>query len=101
MEIDTGKLNVRHNEALRRFEVEYEGRLSELTYERRDGAIRYLHTGVPRELEGHGIAGRLAEAALEYARAEGLRVVPLCPYVRRYVQDHPEFADLTRPASRG
>lgn len=97
MEIDTEKLDVRHNEEQRRFEVEYDGRLSELTYDRRDGTIRYLHTGVPRELEGHGIAGRLAQAALEYARAEGLQVVPVCPYVRTYIQDHPEFEDLTAP----
>lgn len=99
MEIDSTSLEVRHDEARRRFEVEYDGRLSELTYDRREGAIRFLHTGVPRELEGHGIAGRLAQEALDYAREQGLQVVPLCPYVRKYIQEHPEYEALVRQGS--
>ena len=94
MDIDPEKLLVRHNEAASRFEVTYKGRLSELVYQWRNGAIAYLHTGVPPELEGHGIAGRLAEAALKHARAEGLTVLPLCPYVRSYIERHAEYADL-------
>jgi hypothetical protein len=53
-----------------------------------------LHTGVPLELEGHGIGSRLARAALEYARAHGLRVVPVCPFVRAYLKQHPEYLDV-------
>ena len=52
------------------------------------------HTGVPFALEGRGIASRLARAALEYARAHELKVVPLCSFVAGYIQKHPEYKDL-------
>jgi len=94
MQIDTDKLTVSHDEAGSRFEIEYEGLVAELTYRVDDGRIAYLHTGVPAELEGHGIAARLAEAALGYARSEGLIAVPSCPYVRSYIEKHPEYEDL-------
>lgn len=87
---------IRRNDDRLRFEVEVEGQVAELTYERRDGAIHYTHTRVPKALEGRGIAGRLATAALDYAREAGLAVVPECPYVRAYIEKHPAYADLVR-----
>ena len=59
-----------------------------------------MHTEVPEALQGHGIAGKLAAHALTYARENGLDVVPLCPYVAKYIKDHPEFADLVAPRAR-
>jgi len=53
-----------------------------------------LHTEVPPEHEGQGYGGALAKAALDYARAEKLRVIPTCPFVRAYVKRHPEYAAL-------
>ena len=58
------------------------------------------HTVVPLALEGHGIAGRLARAALDYARDRGLSVVPLCPYVADYIGKHPEYEDLVAGEDR-
>ena len=52
------------------------------------------HTEVPREFEGRGIGSALVKAMLELARAEGLKVKPLCSFVSAYMQRHPEFADL-------
>ena len=55
-----------------------------------------VHTGVPDEWGGHGIGGRLVRAALARAAANELTVVPLCPFARRWLQDHPgEAAAVT------
>jgi predicted GNAT family acetyltransferase len=65
-----------------------------VTFKRDPGRISFLHTYVPPELEGRGIAGQLARYALEHARANRLAVVPHCPYVRAYIDRHPEYQDL-------
>ncbi len=94
MDIDPATLTVRRNDALNRFEATQEGQVAELIYRREGRRITYDHTTVPTALEGQGIAGRLAHDALEYARIEGLQVVPKCEYVRGYIERHPEYADL-------
>lgn len=98
MELDSGRLPVHNNEIEHRFEIEAGGELAILTYMREEGRIVYVHTSVPAPLEGHGIAGQLAMHALEYARAEGLLVAPLCPYIRGYIERHPEYEDLVAAA---
>lgn len=50
------------------------------------------HTGVPKALEGRGIASRLVRRAVEDARTEGRTLVPLCPYVKAWAQRHPDDA---------
>lgn len=82
------------NEEKKRFEIITEGHLSELAFETDGERIDLLHTFVPPELEGRGIAGRLAKAALEFARAHSLQVIPSCPYVQVYLKRHPEYQDL-------
>ncbi|QGF23201.1 GNAT family N-acetyltransferase [Raineyella fluvialis] len=63
-----------------------------------DGKERILyHTGVNKEYEGRGLAGRLAKAALDDTVAEGLTVVPVCPYVRSYLKRHAEYAGHSTP----
>jgi len=98
MDIAIDDLNVEHNAEARRFEIHYGEDMARLEYHLRGATIVYTHTVVPRALEGHGIAGRLAREALEYARDKGLRVVPLCPYVADYIEKHPDYGDLV---SRG
>lgn len=89
------EITVLHLPDERRFVVRLEGREAELAYRRRDATtIDFLHTGVPPELGGRGIAGKLAEAGLGFARSEGLKVRPYCPFVRGYIGKHPAFADL-------
>lgn len=97
MDIAIDDLKVEHNIEAQRFEIHYADEMARLEYYLRGPRIVYTHTVVPRVLEGHGIAGRLATEALEYARAERLSVVPLCPYVADYIEKHPEYADLVAP----
>lgn len=80
------------NEAQHRFEVTVDGHTAELVYEVDDGRIVLIHTEVPEELGGHGLGGELVKAALARAAHEGLTVIPLCPYARKWLQDHPDAA---------
>ncbi|HEX9965875.1 MAG TPA: GNAT family N-acetyltransferase [Allosphingosinicella sp.] len=88
------KSEVRNNEAKGQYELEVEGRLALAAYRLGDGRITFTHTEVPDELEGRGIGSRLVEAALEDARERGLKVVPACPFVKHYMDKHPETQDL-------
>jgi hypothetical protein len=85
---------VRHNVAASRFEVEVDGRLAVAEYEMREGTMTMTHTLVPPELRGRGLAEKLVRAALEHAKAEGLRVVPACSYVATFIKRHPEYQAL-------
>ncbi|TNY38581.1 GNAT family N-acetyltransferase [Thermomonospora catenispora] len=60
----------------------------------RRGTLVFTHTEVDPEYEGQGVAGALARGALDDVRARGLKVVPLCPFVQRYIDRHPEYRDL-------
>ena len=77
-----------------RFELEAEGHTAVLSYRRDGDRLVLLHTDVPPEIEGLGHGSALVRAALEHARREGQRVVPLCPFVLAYLKRHPEYADL-------
>ena len=65
-----------------------------LTYKEDGDTIYLVHTEVPAEMEGKGIGGQLAKAALNYARQNGLKVVARCPLVTSYLERHPEHQDL-------
>lgn len=70
---------------------------AELRYRYRGpDTIVLVHTEVPPALAGRGVAGRLARAALEFARERSLNVVPLCPFVAAFIERHPEFQDLVK-----
>jgi len=70
------------------------GRVGVLQYSLADGVIDLQHTVVQRSAGGRGVGSSLVVAALEHARAEGLRVVPTCPFVPAVIARHPEYADL-------
>jgi predicted GNAT family acetyltransferase len=80
------------NQAERQFELHAEGGVSVLTYRITGDRIRLIHTEVPRAQRGRGYADLLAKAALERAARDHLRVVPLCPFVKGYLDRHPEYA---------
>jgi hypothetical protein len=83
-----------HNEAASRFEATVDGRLSICQYQRQGNQLLLTHTEVPAALAGRGIAAALVSANLDWARAQGLRVRPLCSYVAAYMRRHPETQDL-------
>lgn len=87
-------IEVRDNRAASRFEAEVEGQLAVADYQIVKGTIIFPRTEVPRAVQGRGIASALIRAALESARKQELKVVPACPFVRRYMETHPETQDL-------
>ncbi len=86
--------DVRDNAARHRFEIDAEGHVAFSQYKRAGGVIDIMHTEVPPALNGKGIGSRLVRGLLDLVRAEGAKVRPLCPFVRSYIDKHPEYADL-------
>lgn len=92
---------VEHEPERKRFVLKIEGGEAELTYRRQGNTLVFDHTGVPPALQHRGLANRLAEAALGYARAQQLRVEPECRFLAIYLKRHPEHQDLlARPLVR-
>jgi predicted GNAT family acetyltransferase/glutaredoxin len=84
-----------------RYELRLGGRLVGLAaYHRRNGRIAFTHTEVDDACEGQGFGSRLAEAALQDARRQGLEVVPLCPFIAQYIHRHPEYEPLVAAGYR-
>ena len=77
------------NAAAERFELQVDGQTAFLKYERANGALALIHTEVPEALRGRHIGERLVKSALDAARVDGLRIVPICPFVRAYLRKHP------------
>ncbi len=75
-----------------RFVARANGAEAELVYRLNGNRMVLVHTGVPDELGGRGLGGRLVIAAISRAAAEGLTVVPWCPFARRWLQEHPDLA---------
>ena len=85
---------ITHDRTRRRFETRVDGEVGMLDYALDGATMVILHVVVPAAIGGRGIASALTKAALDSARAEGLRVVPQCPFAASYVHAHPEYADI-------
>lgn len=83
-----------HNHERKRFEVLLDEHLAVVDYKLKGKVITYERTSVPRELEGRGVGSALAVFALEYAASQHLRVVAHCPFVRAYIERHPDYQSL-------
>ena len=92
--MDSSEGTVVNNEAAGRFDLEIDGQRASIYYERHPDNITFLRTYVHPELSGKGVGSRMAKEALDYARAEGLGVVPYCRFVSAYIRRHPEYQDL-------
>ena len=90
-------MEIHHDTGARRFHFSLPEGSGELTYEEPEpGVLELDHTWVDPEIRGLGHGDTLAKAALDWARAEGKRVIPLCPFVRHYIDRHPAEKELLR-----
>lgn len=96
MEIDLEKLEVIQNEAEDRFETWIDNQLSKLDYLQDGNTMVMTHVGVHPEHRGRGVAGKLTQVALEFAREKSFRVIPMCPYIATYIRRNPQYEDLTK-----
>jgi uncharacterized protein len=94
VELNLNNVIVTNNEKAHRFETTVDGLRSIITYRRFPDRMVLEHTEVPEPLRGKGLAAKLTRTALEFARANRLRVIPLCPYVAGFVRKHREYQDL-------
>jgi uncharacterized protein len=84
-----------------RFELFADGELAGAAYYGIQGdAIAFLHTEVDDAYEGQGLGSKLASAVLDSARERGLSVLPHCPFIRGYVERHPDYLDLVPEDAR-
>ena len=88
---------VQHDQAAHRFCVSREGYEACLMYRLAGKAIDLYHTYVPEVFRGRGLAEQLCHAAFEYAKANGLTVIPSCSYISgAYLKRHPEYQPITK-----
>ena len=96
MNINLEGFEIINNESEKRFEVSVNGLLSKLDYIQDKDTFVITHVGVHPELRGQGMAGKLTQAGLEFAKAKSLRVIPMCSYAAAYIRRHPQYAELTK-----
>ncbi|MFF2327185.1 MULTISPECIES: GNAT family N-acetyltransferase [unclassified Streptomyces] len=87
---------VRRVDPKHRYEILVDGRTAGLTaYRDRDEQRVFYHTEIDDAFAGQGLASTLVQQALNDVRASGKRIVPVCPYVAKFLKKHEEFADIT------
>ncbi|HJV98958.1 MAG TPA: GNAT family N-acetyltransferase [Arthrobacter sp.] len=95
-------VTIRHNPDRQRFEVLVAGSvIGKAAYKEYDGGSSpqriFYHTVINEEYGGQGLAGRLAAVALDETIASGLRIVPVCPFIKKYIAKNPGYAAGTAP----
>ena len=91
-------LEVVDNPARSRYELRDDGHLVGFTeYHERDGVVVFPHTVVTEPKRGAGYGTTLVQAALDGVRARGRQIVAECPFVKRFVAEHPNYTDLLAP----
>ena len=93
---DDAPVTVRDNSEESRFEaLDESGAVAGFAaYRRSEDRVVFTHTEVDDAFEGQGVGSSLVHAALDAVRGEGVRVVAQCPFVRSYIEEHQEYADL-------
>jgi predicted GNAT family acetyltransferase len=86
--------SVTDNAQAHRFELIENGMTAFADYHRHGDRLTIPHVEAPAGLQGTGAAGRLMEGLVEHARADHLKIVPVCPYAAAWLKRHPEHADV-------
>ena len=87
-------IEIRHNAPARRFEATVDKLLARCDYRMHGGTMMLVHTEVPPQLEGRSIASQLVQASFDYAKDNGLDVLPVCSFVSTWARRHPEVEPL-------
>lgn len=91
---DVNDVEVQNNELASQFEMKVGDEVAFAAYKMGKDTITFTHTIVPEAFEGQGVGGKLAVTALDYARDNDLKVIPLCPFISAYIRSHEEYQPL-------
>ena len=97
--VTSGKedISISNETGRQRYEIAVGGELAGFVeYREREGTLDLVHTEVLPQFEGRGLAGKVAQFALDDARRQGRKVAPSCSYIARYVERHPQLQDLVQ-----
>ena len=97
MNVELQDLEVIKNQENNRFELLVDNYIAFIDYKQVDHIIKLIHTEVPEELGGRGVAAALVEKTLVYLEKHQLTLFPYCPYVYAYIQKHPEWKRIVDP----
>ena len=87
-------VKITNDPVTQRFEAKVSGHSAHLDYVLGSGILRLVHTKVPEELAGQGVGSKIVQFALDFAKDEGLKVIPQCPFVSSYIERHSQFKEL-------
>ncbi len=88
-------ISVTNNAGQSRYEIHLDGVLGGFAEYKLSGSHTvFVHTEVDEAFEGHGVGSALARGALDDVRKQGRQAVPLCPFIKRFIERHPEYQDL-------
>ncbi len=94
------QITVTDNKNQQRFEANLgEDKYAFVTYRHKNGSIELLHTEVPKEFEGQGIAGNLVKQMFEQIRRQNIKAVAYCSYINLFLKRHPEYNELIQKAA--
>jgi predicted GNAT family acetyltransferase len=85
-----------NNTSKHRYELSVEGHIAATYYEPAGDVITFVHTEVPPELGGKGIGSKLIRGALDQVRADGLKVIAQCPFVKAFIEKNAAYQDLLK-----
>lgn len=92
-DVETSHLPEKH-----RYEAHLDGRRAGFAeYELSDEQVVFTHTEVDPAFEGRGVGSALARFALDDVRGGGRQVVAKCPFIKEWIDKHPDYADLLEP----
>ena len=83
-------VEVRNDEAAKKFYVTVNGHQAVIQYAKTGDVYNLEHTFVPEELRGQGLAEQLVLGTLAEIRKQGARFIPTCPFIQTFLKRHPE-----------
>jgi predicted GNAT family acetyltransferase len=95
MKYDEEKLRI--DAVSNRLELDIAESTAFIEYKLSGHTLFLIHTEVPHELEGKGVGGAIVQKALQYAKDNDYKIVPICPFVQSYLQRHKEWNDIVAP----
>jgi len=91
---ELSQIEVVDNKIFSQYEMNISGHLAKIEYSIKSGKIFLIHTDVPEELAGQGVASHLAREVFKIIEEQGIKIVPMCKFIKTFIRKHPEYHHL-------